>query len=147
VFIYVYSTEVVSMSDAKTSRPSRDGRASDTQWARLRVDAHSMLRRGAWYRVLAMTGGEVSLSINAKPVRIARGSIELRREPPRRWTVLWQPTRVTRVPENYQEGYAVCPSCRNRVLLPKREAPTLRCPRCNVLSEVGWDEDYLGASR
>jgi LSD1 subclass zinc finger protein len=119
---------------------------ADTQWARLRIDVDSVLRRGAWYRVLSVTPDQVSLSINAKPVLIARDTVELRRGTPSRWTVLVRPTRVTRVALNFHDGYVVCPSCRNRLPLPRRAAVALRCPRCNVLSDVGWDELYLKPS-
>jgi hypothetical protein len=118
-------------------------RASVGQWARLRTDAGSMLRRGAWYRVLSVTHDEVSLSVNARPVVTPRASVELRGERPRRWTVIRQPTYLIRVPETFLDGYLVCPRCRNRVPLPDRSALSVRCPCCNVLSEVAWDENYL----
>src|SRR6266705_2176827 len=40
-------------------------------------------------------------------------------------------------------AYGVCPSCRHRA--PLHGAPQiLRCPRCNELFHVAWDELYLG---
>jgi len=118
-------------------------RASVGQWARLCTNAGSVLRRGAWYRVLSVAHDEVSLSVNARPVVTPRESVELRGQRPHRWTVIRQPTRVIRVPETFLDGYLVCPRCRNRVPLPDRGALSVRCPCCNVLSEVAWDENYL----
>jgi hypothetical protein len=133
------------MSDSTAPRTSLYGRrASDPKWARLRTDVPSVLRRGAWYRVLAVTPRQVRLTVNTAPVLLGRDQVELRLEPPRRWTVLLKPARLARVPQSFHDGYLVCPSCRNRVSLPQRATLTMRCPRCNVLSEVGWDEHYLG---
>lgn len=133
------------MIDDPRPRPSPPPRPSgDGQWARLRVDADSDLRRGAWYRVLGITAGNATLSINGKPVLAPREHLELRSSPPRRWTVVLRPTRTARAPEQLRPGYLVCPSCRHRAQLPQQGIRDVRCPRCNVVSEVAWEENYLG---
>ena len=120
--------------------------ASDAQWARLRIDIDSALRRGAWYRVLSVSRVQATVSVNRKPVAMPRERLEFRSGPPQRWTVVRQPKPVTRMPASMRDGYVVCPSCRNRVHLPPRGTHAIRCPRCNVLSDVSWDENYLSES-
>lgn len=132
------------MTDERQSRPSPPPRASASgQWARLRIDIDSMLRRGGWYRVLSLTAQEVTLSVNGKPIRVSRDDLEFRTTPPRRWTVLRRPGRVSRVPERLRAGYMVCPNCRNRAALPSGTERECRCARCNVISDIAWEENYL----
>lgn len=129
--------------EARRSRPSPAPPSLDGQWARLRVETPSILRRGGWYRVLSLTADQVTVSIDGKPIALGRDSLEIRNSPPRRWTVLRRPRRVIRAPENLRGGYMVCPSCRHRIALPRAGTRDCRCPRCNVVSDIGWDENYL----
>jgi len=56
----------------------------------------------------------------------------LRSTPPREWTV----ARTT----GASDPYLVCPSCRHRAHLPDGRVATLRCPRCNELFTIAWDD-------
>ena len=52
--------------------------------------------------------------------------------PPREWTV----ARTN----HGSDPYLVCPSCRHRANLPDGQASSLRCPRCNELFTIAWDD-------
>jgi len=113
------------------------------QWARLKTEGRFPLRRGAWYRVIKIAPTEVVLTVNRTPVTVPRSAVELVEAPPGHWTVVARPVEGIRVPESWGDRYAVCPSCRCRA--PTTGKPqTIRCPRCNGLFPVAWDERYLG---
>ncbi len=114
------------------------------QWARLKAEAPYPLRRGAWYRVTTRTGSDVVLEVNHKPVPVLPSLLEfVATRPPRRWSVVRRPDKAVRLPESWGDHYGVCPSCRHRA--PLHGSPqTLRCPRCNGLFLVAWDELDLG---
>jgi hypothetical protein len=113
------------------------------QWARLTREGPSPLRRGAWYRVTKVTGTEIVLAVNQKSVVVPRGLLELVAKPPGHWTVVARPAKTTRLPESWGDHYAVCPSCRTRAVVAGTPE-AMRCPRCNGLFPVAWDERYLG---
>src|SRR5437016_10636900 len=50
------------------------------QWARLKADVKSPLRRGAWYRILKLTPADAILDVRGKPVSVRRGDLQLRSE-------------------------------------------------------------------
>ncbi len=110
------------------------------QWARLKAEAPYPLRRGAWYRVTTRTPGEVVLDVNRKPVPVPPSLLEfVAGRPPRRWSIVRRPDNAVRLPESWGDHYGVCPSCRHRA--PLHGSPhTLRCPRCNAMFLVAWDE-------
>jgi len=117
--------------------------AEHLQWARLTSEAAYPLRRGAWYRVTARTSADVVLEVNRKPVHVPAALLEfVASRPPRCWSVVRRPEKAERLPHSWGDYYGVCPSCRHRA--PLHGSPqTLRCPRCNVLFHVSWDELYL----
>ena len=102
------------------------------QWARLQTPARCGLRWGAWYPVMGLTPREAQLWVRGRGLAVARSLLELRSTPPREWTV----ARTTAA----SDPYLVCPSCRHRAHLPDGRAATLRCPRCNELFTIAWDE-------
>ena len=112
------------------------------QWARLQADVNCQLRRGAWYRVLKLAPLEVLVDVNRKPLPVPRPFLQIAPTPPRRWTIVPRPKNAPRLPDSWGAGYGVCPSCRNRTQLEGRPS-SIRCPRCNGLFEVAWDEPYL----
>ena len=114
------------------------------QWARLKADIDSPIRRGAWYRVLQLGPRDVTLDVKGKQVTLPRGSLEIVPQPPLRWTVVPRPRRSARLPQGWGPEYGVCPGCRERVHLIDRPL-SLRCPKCNGLYEVGWNDPYLSA--
>src|SRR6266566_4789086 len=111
-------------------------------WARLKVDAPSHLRRGAWSRILKLTSADATLNVKGAPVAVPRGQLQLSSEPALRWTVVPAPRAAPRFPSTWGARYAVCPNCRDRAQLIGQPV-TMRCHRCNGLFDVGWDESYL----
>lgn len=112
------------------------------QWARLKIDAPTHLRRGAWYRIVKLTSTDVTLQVKGTPVAVPRGHVQLSSEPALRWSVVPAPKKAPRLPSNWGPRYAVCPNCRDRAQL-LGEPATMRCQKCNGLFEVAWDEEYL----
>ena len=102
------------------------------QWARLQTPARCGLRWGAWYPVMGLTPREAQLWVRGRALVVARSLLELRSTPPREWTVARTPTA--------SDPYLVCPSCRHRAHLPDGRVATLRCPRCNELFTIAWDD-------
>jgi hypothetical protein len=113
------------------------------RWARLKAPGPYPLRRGAWYPVRNALRDEAVLDVNGKPVSVPQSVIELIDSPPRRWTVVASPANAVLIPANWGTHYVVCPSCRHRAPLQGTPA-TMRCPRCNEVFGIAWDEAYLG---
>jgi hypothetical protein len=112
------------------------------RWARLQVSASCGLRLGAWYPVTALTVREAHVRIQGRIAKIPRDLLEFRTTPPREWTVVRGPLSATRVPASVREGYLVCPNCRHRDPLPEARSGATRCPRCNEVFAVAWEEPY-----
>jgi uncharacterized protein YbaR (Trm112 family) len=70
---------------------------------------------------------------------VDRSLLELRNTPPREWTVAR--------PERASGPYLVCPSCRHRASLPDRHVTAMRCPRCNDLFPIVWNDGSPEPSR
>ena len=102
------------------------------QWARLQTPARCGLRWGAWYPVMELTPREAELWVRGRALAVARSLLELRSTPPREWTVAGTTAA--------SDPYLVCPSCRHRAHLPDGHVATLRCPRCNELFTIAWDD-------
>lgn len=102
------------------------------QWARLQTPARCGLRWGAWYPVTGLTAREVQLWVRGRTLAVSRALLELRSTPPLEWTV----ART----KDASDPYLVCPSCRHRARLPDGRVATLRCPRCNELFTIAWDD-------
>ena len=116
-----------------------------TQWARLRVDVNSPLRRGAWYRVVKLAARHATVEVKGRPVQVERSWLELVPAPRLAWTVVPSPRNAPRFPSSWGPRYVVCPNCRDRAPLEGRPT-SLRCQRCNGLFEVAWNEPYLAAA-
>ncbi len=112
-------------------------------WVRLKAEGELPLRRGAWYRVVTLASQNVTVEIQRKPVAVPRVLLEILEAPPQRWTVVRRPAQAVRLPASWGDAYGVCPGCRDRASLRGSPA-TLRCPRCNGLFPVAWEEAYLG---
>jgi len=115
------------------------------QWARLKENVKTPLRRGAWYRVLKLTPTEATLDVKGKPVPLPRGELQLSPTPAVRWTVVPAPKNAPRFPATWGTKYAVCPNCRDRAQLEGQPA-NMRCHRCNGLFEIAWNEPYLATA-
>jgi hypothetical protein len=116
---------------------------SPLHWARLKTEAPYPLRRGAWYRVTTFGAESVAVDVNRTPLLVPRSVVDVVATPPERWTVVPRPAGAGRLPASWGELYAVCPNCRDRALL-RGDVESMRCPRCNSLFAVAWDEGYLG---
>jgi hypothetical protein len=116
---------------------------AEMQWARLNADVDSPLRRGAWYRVLSLTTLEVFVDVQGASVPVARPFVDLRPAAPQEWTVVSHVKETRQGPERLRSGYVVCPTCRNRAVLPFARVLKLRCPRCNELFPIAWDQQAL----
>jgi hypothetical protein len=117
---------------------------AELRWARLRVEAPCSLRRGAWYRVVEVGNDEVLINVNGKPQAVSRDLVEVQDVLPKRWTVVRSSIPARGLSPVSRDGYVVCPRCRHRAPMPAKTTPSLRCPRCNEMSEIAWDEKYLG---
>jgi len=115
-----------------------------TYWGQLKGDENRGLRRGAWYRVVALTPAEAVLDVNRKQVPLERAALHVVSALPQAWTVVRRPSDAKGVAVEMGEHYGVCPSCRNRAPL-KGNPPTARCARCAGLFRVAWDE-WFGAN-
>ncbi len=120
-----------------------DDDAPQLQWARQKGDDNRGLRRGAWYRVVALTAGDAVLDVNRRRVSLPRGSLQVVAAPPQAWTVVRRPRDAKGLAKDWDDRYAVCPSCRNRAPM-KGSPPSLKCPRCDGLFRVAWDEWFIG---
>ena len=114
------------------------------QWARLKANIKSVLRKGAWYRILKLTPSDAVVDVKGKPVSVPRGSLQLSPTPALRWSVVPSPKDAPRFPIAWGAKYAVCPNCRDRAQL-EGHPENLRCHRCNGFFEVAWNEPYLAA--
>jgi hypothetical protein len=128
---------------------TRDEQPSHTMgWARLWAIAHPrtrpMVRSGAWYPVVSdPVSSEVTLKVRHRDVRLPAQLLELRKERPGKFTVVFR----SRVEENPAAGtrrdlgsrYAVCPASGHRIRLRGRPAH-VECPGCGYRGEIAWDE-------
>jgi len=80
---------------------------------------------------MALAPREVQLWVRGRNIPVARSLLEFRSTPPREWAV---------ARTNGSDPYLVCPSCRHRAHLPDGQAASLRCPRCNELFTIAWDD-------
>ena len=93
------------------------------QWARLKENVQTPLRRGAWYRIVKLTASEATLDVKGKPIALPRGELQLSPTAAQRWTVVPAPKNAPRFPATWGSRYAVCPNCRDRARL-EAEAPS-----------------------
>lgn len=117
-------------------------------WARLWAIAHPrtrpMLRSGAWYPVVAEgAASDVVLSVRHRTVRLPSQLLEVRRERPHRFTVVFRSREeanpATGTHRDLGKRYAVCPASGHRIGLRGRPA-RLECPGCGYRGEIAWNE-------
>ena len=118
---------------------------AEAQWLRLKTGVDFPLRRGAWYRVEAVTPLGAVVTVDGKPVTVPLAAVEVRSREPQEWSIVRPPEETSRGPEFLRSGYIVCPQCRNRAVLPFARVLKVRCPTCNDLFEIAWDEKYFDA--
>ncbi len=117
------------------------------QWARLNADQSCGLRRGAWYRVVRLTPDEAVLQVpRREQVRVPRRYVDTLSNRPRHWTVVPRPREADAepAPVGWHARYAVCPACRMRAPITGYAAD-MRCPGCDGVFSIAWEEKYLTA--
>jgi hypothetical protein len=102
---------------------------ADIGWARThgsRAEKEG-LRRGAWYRIVEDSGKPwVVLDIHHVEIRIARDDLEIRKDPPKTWSVVREP-------------HLVCPGCARRHVASEG-AKDAKCPECGRTYPVDWKD-------
>jgi hypothetical protein len=73
------------------------------KWARVRGDVNCRLRRGAWYRVLALTTDDVVLDVHHEPHPVQRAMVRLVPSRPARWSVVSRPADAIQLPIDWDE--------------------------------------------
>lgn len=98
-------------------------------WARSRGNRaeHQGLRRGAWYRVVEDPQKDyVVLDVHHVEIRTPRDHIEIRKEPPKGWSVVREP-------------HLVCPGCHARYVI-REGAKDAKCPECGRTYPIDWKD-------
>jgi hypothetical protein len=142
------------MRDARSATsPSLDGLPGNPPrpiaWARpwsiTAPLARKALRAGAWYPVVEhrRIDGVVVLVMRHRNVRVPARLLELRRDRPHRFTVVYMtprdPNPASGTVRDLGRKYAVCPASGHRIRL-EGEPSHLDCPGCGYRGEVGWHE-------
>ncbi len=102
---------------------------ADIGWARSRGNRAEAqgLRRGAWYRVVEDSNKDwVVLDVHHVEIRIPKGDLELRRDPPKSWSVVREP-------------HLVCPSCARRHVVSEGQKDA-KCPECGRTYPIDWKD-------
>jgi rubrerythrin len=102
---------------------------ADIGWARSRGDRAEGqgLRRGAWYRVVEDEKKDyVVLDVHHVEVRMGRGDLEIKKEPPKAWSVVREP-------------HLVCPGCHARYVVAEG-AKDAKCPECGRTHPIDWKD-------
>src|SRR5437660_965718 len=81
-------------------------------WARLRADLNVRLRRGAWYRITQLGPLQAVLEVRGRSLEVPSAFLQVVDSPPRTWSVVARPSDAVRLPPDWGDRYAVCPSCR-----------------------------------
>lgn len=110
-----------------------------TQWARVRGDVNCRLRRGAWYRVRAVTQNDVVVDVHGDPRLIERPMVRLAQARPVRWSVVSRPVDAAQPPASWGARYGVCPACQTRAAIESL-ATWRRCDQCHGLFPIDWNE-------
>jgi hypothetical protein len=113
--------------------------ANGATWARVRGDVNCHLRRGAWYRVLALTDNDVVLDVHHEPRPVQRALVRLASSRPARWSGVTRPADAVQLPTAWGVKYGVCPVCQTRSGLESL-ATSKRCDECNGLFPIDWEE-------
>jgi len=109
------------------------------QWARVRGDINCRLRRGAWYKVLALTPAEAVLQVHGAPRSIERSLLRIEQARPHVWSVVPRPADAVKLPPaSWGVKYGVCPACQSRASLESLAAEQ-QCPHCRGLFPIDWD--------
>jgi hypothetical protein len=110
-------------------------------WARVGPAGAHTLRRGAWYPVVRMSSSNiVVLDVNRRNVPVDRRLLEIRYQPPERWTIVrCEPRLIERIGRIFPLTYAVCPACRHRQAFGA-DSKRLTCDRCHNSAILAWDE-------
>jgi len=108
-------------------------------WARLRADLNVRLRRGAWYRITQLGPLQAVLEVRGRSLEVPSAFLQVVDSPPRTWSVVARPSDAVRLPQDWGDRYAVCPSCRGRQAIDGRPR-AMACQRCGGDFKVTWPD-------
>ena len=112
-------------------------------WARSTPGVADVLRRGAWYPIIAEpSDGKVELDVRGARVWVSVADVHVRREPPEQWSVVIRAGVLRPTLGGGKEvvtQYAVCPHCQRRQDYTSKPA-TLTCAGCGASAPVDWSE-------
>jgi hypothetical protein len=94
--------------------------------------------------VLSVTRNKAVLEVSRDVLTVARRLVQMVFSRPFSWSVVPRPEGAAKLPAEWGTRYAVCPVCRTRAPLAGQPI-NLRCPRCQGLFRVAWEERYLRA--
>ena len=106
-------------------------------WARVRADLNIELRRGAWYRITQLGPLQAVVDIRGKALQVPSAFLQVVDRPPRAWSIVARPNDAVRLPLDWGDRYAVCPSCRARQPIYGRPSRMV-CQRCGGEFKVNW---------
>jgi hypothetical protein len=111
-------------------------------WARCTDSVADVLRRGAWYPIVEESAdGHLVVEVRGRGVRLARSDLNVRDDPPDRWSIVVRTGSMRPTLEGRGRGllstYAVCPHCHERRDFAG-SPPNLACTRCGATSPVDW---------
>ncbi len=116
-------------------------------WATAKPAGAHIMRLGAWYKIVDERNPTlVVLDIARRNVPVPRNFVEISREAPQRFTVVYRsledhnPARGTA--EDVGPTYAVCQSSGTRVPLTG-QPEHLECPSCGQLHPVDWEAAHV----
>jgi len=117
----------------------------ELSWARVTTDLNLGLRRGAWYRVIRETAGQVILDVDHQPVTVLREYLEFVTVRPDRWTIVERRRDAAGPRAAGDDSYGVCPNCNHRAALvhPVVEA---RCSKCGGTFLIDWSAPFLAGN-
>lgn len=113
-------------------------------WAIARPFSRPAPRAGAWYPIVDRAGDDrVVIEIRGRKVAIMKRLLEIRRERPAIFTVVYRPKDESNpaagTERDLGDRYAVCPSCGTRLPL-WNEPPIVTCGTCQHRGEVAYWE-------
>jgi hypothetical protein len=114
-------------------------------WSITAPFARKVLRAGAWYPVIEdnRSDGSVILVMRNRNVRVPTRLVEVRRERPAKFTVVYRGPKETNPAAGTRRDlgrmYGVCPASGHRVRLHGSET-RVECLGCGYRGEIAWHE-------
>jgi len=108
-------------------------------WSTVKPEDSKVLRKGAWYPILADTGTErIVLEINGEPVMVPRKILQIQGKDEASAPANFAVVRGRRRADG-PSRYVVCPKCKARAELFAKPT-TVTCHKCRHRGDVAWWE-------